>query len=88
MLALPDGEPTSSKKWGWDLFVSDAKMAIDEVKKISGYKKLFLAGNPFGGMLTMNYTSRHWQDDIKGFILLDEGNGGKYRLRIPLHDVM
>jgi len=35
-------------------------------------------------MLAMNYTSRYWQDDIKGLIELDGGSGGKYRLRIPI----
>jgi len=80
----PHEETAFMKEWGWDFFVSDAKMAIDEAKKISGYKKLFLGGQSFGGMLTMNYASRYWQDDLKGLILLDGGNGGKYRLRIPL----
>jgi hypothetical protein len=83
-LDTPAEETEFMKDWGWDFFVNDAKVAINKAKELSGFKKLFLAGESFGGMLAMNYTSRYWQDDIKGLIELDGGSGGKYRLRIPL----
>ena len=83
-LDTPGDETEFMKDWGWDFFVKDAKVAIDKAKELSGFKKVFLAGESFGGMLAMNYTSRYWQEDIKGLIELDGGSGGKYRLRIPL----
>jgi pimeloyl-ACP methyl ester carboxylesterase len=83
-LDTPADKTEFMKDWGWDFFVNDAKVAIDKAKELSGFKKIFLAGESFGGMLAMNYTSRYWQDDIKGLIELDGGNGGKYKLRIPL----
>ena len=70
-------------EWGWKMFMDDAKPAIMEVKNISGHNKMFIAGESFGGMLAMNYASVHWEEDLMGIILLDGGNGGKWRLRIP-----
>ena len=85
---IPEGLSGESlsfmKNWGWDLFVGDVKAAIEKSKDVSHREKVYLAGESFGGMLTMNYTSRYWQDDLLGFILLDGGNGGRFRLRIPL----
>jgi pimeloyl-ACP methyl ester carboxylesterase len=72
------------KDWGWDCFVSDIKEAIEQAKRLSGQNKLFLAGESFGGMLAMNYASKHWGEDLKGLILLDGGNGGRWKIRIPL----
>lgn len=69
------------KDWGWEVFLTDAKAAIDQVKEISGQPKVFLGGTSFGGMLAMNYAARYWKEDLRGLILLD---GGKWRLRIPM----
>ena len=85
---IPEGLSGKSlsfmKDWGWNFFVGDAKEAVEKAKEVSNRKKVYLAGDSFGGMLTMNYTSRYWKDDLLGFILLDGGNGGRFRLRIPL----
>ena len=72
------------KDWGWDCFVSDIKEAMEQAKRLSGQNKLFLAGESFGGMLAMNYASKYWGEDLKGLILLDGGNGGRWKIRIPL----
>ena len=85
---IPEGMPGNTlsfmKDWGWDFFVGDVKAAIEKAKEVSKREKVFLAGESFGGMLTMNYTSRYWKDDLLGFILLDGGNGGRFKLKIPL----
>jgi len=80
----PPKELGFMKDWGWELFIADAKAAIDQAKVISGQPKVFLGGTSFGGMLAMNYAALYWKDDLKGLILLDGANGGKWRIRIPL----
>ena len=70
--------------WGWDLFVEDAKAAIEKTKKVSGFNKVFIAGTSFGGMLSTTYASKYWKEDLKGIISLDGGNGGRWKIRIPL----
>lgn len=70
--------------WGWDLFVEDTKAAIEKTKKLSGYNKVFIAGTSFGGMLATTYSSKYWHDDLNGIVLLDGGNGGRWKIRIPL----
>ena len=72
------------KNWGWEWFIEDAKAAMEQAKILSGQKKLYLGGTSFGGMLAMNYAALHWKDDLKGLMLLDGGNGGRWRIRIPL----
>jgi pimeloyl-ACP methyl ester carboxylesterase len=63
--------------WGWKMFVEDAKLAINKVKEVSGADKIFIAGESFGGLMAMNYAAQYWEDDVKGIVLLDGGNGGK-----------
>lgn len=70
--------------WGWDLFVEDTKSAIEKTKELSGFSKVFIAGTSFGGMLSTTYASKYWKDDLMGIILLDGGNGGRWKIRIPL----
>ena len=70
--------------WGWDLFVEDGKAAIEKTKKVSGFNKVFIAGTSFGGMLSTTYASKYWKEDLKGIISLDGGNGGRWRIRIPM----
>jgi pimeloyl-ACP methyl ester carboxylesterase len=72
------------KDWGWECFISDIKEAMEQAKRLSGQKKLFLAGESFGGMLAMNFASKHYKEDLKGLMLLDGGNGGRWKIRIPL----
>ena len=45
--------------------MEDAELAVDKTREISG------------GMLAMNYASKHWEDDLNGIVLLDGGTGGK-----------
>ena len=73
-----------ASKWGWDHFVNDVKVAINKTKELSGFDKIFLAGQSFGGMLATTYASKYWAEDLKGIILLDGGNGGKWKLKIPV----
>ena len=35
-------------------------------------------------MLSTTYASKYWKDDLMGIILLDGGNGGRWKIRIPL----
>ncbi|MFX1360594.1 MAG: hypothetical protein ACFE8T_09665 [Promethearchaeota archaeon] len=64
--------------WGWDQWISDIKLAVDLAKEISGVKKIFLAGDSFGGSAAMNYASMYWEEDLKGILLRDGGTGAKY----------
>jgi pimeloyl-ACP methyl ester carboxylesterase len=70
--------------WGWNLFVEDTKEAIEKTKSLSGFDKVFIAGTSFGGMLATTYASKYWKNDLNGIILLDGGNGGRWKLRIPI----
>ncbi len=65
------------KNWGWEMYMEDAELSFDKAKEISGEDKLFLGGESFGGMLAMNYASKHWEEDLDGIVLLDGGTGGK-----------
>jgi pimeloyl-ACP methyl ester carboxylesterase len=64
-------------EWGWDQWISDIKEAVNKAKEVSGAKRIYLAGESFGGGAAMNYASKYWQQDLKGIILLDGGTGGK-----------
>jgi hypothetical protein len=85
---VPKNLSSSSTKfmadWGWDFFMEEAKVAIKKAKEISLRDKIFLAGESFGGMLAMNYATMNWREDLMGLILLDGGNGGRWRFRVPL----
>ncbi len=65
-------------EWGWDTWISDIKEAVELAKIISGVKRIYLAGESFGGSAAMNYASMYWQEDLKGIILRDGGTGTKY----------
>ena len=75
---------TFASQYGWDHFVGDVKVAINKIKEVSGFDKVFLAGESFGGMLSTVYASKYWKDDLAGIILLDGGNGSKWKLKIPI----
>ena len=75
---------TFASQYGWDHFVGDVKIAINKIKEISGFDKVYLAGESFGGMLATVYASKYWQEDLAGIILLDGGNGSKWKLKIPI----
>ena len=59
--------------WGYDQWISDIKEAVNKVKEVSGAKKIFIAGFSFGGFASMYYSTKYWQEDLKGIILLDGG---------------
>ena len=60
-----------ASNWGWDVYISDMKEAVDKTKSVSGFAKIFLAGMSFGENVAMYYASEYWQQDLKGLILLD-----------------
>ncbi|MEM3726023.1 MAG: alpha/beta fold hydrolase [Candidatus Bathyarchaeia archaeon] len=62
--------------WGWDQWISDIKEAVDKAKEVSGAKRIYLAGESFGGVAAINYASKYWKEDLKGLILLDPGASG------------
>jgi pimeloyl-ACP methyl ester carboxylesterase len=64
--------------WGWDQWISDIKAAVDLAKEVSGAKRIYMAGDSFGGSATMNYASKYWDEDLKGILLRDGGTGTKY----------
>ncbi|MFW9784584.1 MAG: M28 family peptidase, partial [Candidatus Heimdallarchaeota archaeon] len=43
--------------WGWDQWIGDIKEAVELSKAVSGVKRVYLAGDSFGGSATMNYAS-------------------------------
>jgi len=63
--------------WGWDQWISDIKECVEKIKEVSGAKRIYMAGESFGGSAAMNYASLYWEEDLKGIILLDGGPGGK-----------
>jgi pimeloyl-ACP methyl ester carboxylesterase len=63
--------------WGWTQWISDIKEAVDKAKVESSTAKVFLAGHSFGGIASMNYATKYWQEDLRGIILLDGGNATK-----------
>ena len=64
--------------WGWDQWISDIKEAVELAKVISGAKKVYLAGDSFGGSAASNYASMYWKEDLKGILLRDGGTASKY----------
>jgi pimeloyl-ACP methyl ester carboxylesterase len=64
--------------WGWDAWIGDIKKGVELAKEVSRVRKLFIAGDSFGGSAAMNYASLHWQEDLKGILLRDGGTGAKY----------
>ncbi len=69
---------TFMAEWGWDAWIGDIKKSVELAKEVSGVKKLFIAGDSFGGSAAMNYASLYWQEDLKGILLRDGGTGAKY----------
>jgi len=59
--------------WGYDQWISDVKEAVNMAKATSGVSRVFMAGQSFGGRITMNYATVYGQD-LRGIILLDGGN--------------
>ena len=57
--------------WGWDVYISDLKEAVDKAKAVSGYTKIFLTAMSLGGNVAMYYASEYWKQDLRGIILLD-----------------
>ena len=65
-------------EWGWDAWIGDIKEGVELAKEVSDVKKLFIAGDSFGGSAAMNYASLYWEEDLKGILLRDGGTGTKY----------
>ncbi len=63
---------SSTADWTYGVFREDIKTCIEAVKKISGAKKVFLAGRSRGGTQMFIYASKY-PGDIKGLISLDGG---------------
>lgn len=61
--------------WSYDQWVSDIKEAVDKAKEVSGAQKVFMSGKSFGGGVAMHYAAKYWQQDLRGIIMLDGGNG-------------
>lgn len=64
--------------WGWNQWLGDIKEAIELAKAVSGEKRVFLAGDSFGGGAMSNYASVYWEVDLKGIIPRDGGTTAKY----------
>ncbi len=73
--SLNDSQLSFMANWGYDQWMSDMKEAVEKVKEVSGYERIFLAGISFGGNVVMNHAAKYWQYDLKGIILLDAGPG-------------
>ena len=65
-------------EWGWDEWISDIKESVELAKVVSGVKRIYIAGDSFGGGAAMNYASMYWKEDLKGILLRDGGTGAKY----------
>ncbi|MFX0012145.1 MAG: serine aminopeptidase domain-containing protein, partial [Candidatus Hermodarchaeota archaeon] len=76
-LYLEPGDLSFMVNWGWDTWISDIKEAVELIKATSGVKKIYIAGDSFGGSAAMNYASLYWEEDLKGILLRDGGAGGK-----------
>ncbi len=63
--------------WGWDQWISDIDECVQKIKDITGKRKIFMAGQSFGGGAMENYAALHWKHNLKGLIGLDGGSGGK-----------
>jgi pimeloyl-ACP methyl ester carboxylesterase len=64
--------------WGWDYWIGDIKKAVELAKEVSEVRKVYIAGDSFGGSAAMNYASLYWEEDLKGILLRDGGTGAKY----------
>ncbi|WP_338603257.1 alpha/beta fold hydrolase [Sulfolobus tengchongensis] len=70
---LRDKQLSFMRNWGWNSWISDIKECVNFIKKDSDQQKIFIAGESFGGIASLNYSSIYWKDDVKGLILLDGG---------------
>ncbi|MFX1391858.1 MAG: alpha/beta hydrolase, partial [Promethearchaeota archaeon] len=61
--------------WGWDYWIGDIKKAVELAKEVSDVRKVYIAGDSFGGSAAMNYASLYWEEDLKGILLRDGGTG-------------
>jgi len=72
-ITLPASQLSFMAEWGWNQWISDIKEAVNKAKEVSGAKRIYLAGESFGGVAAMNYASKYWKEDLKGLIPLDPG---------------
>jgi pimeloyl-ACP methyl ester carboxylesterase len=66
-------EVASTATWTYGVYREDIKACVDEAKRITGAKKIFLGGRSRGGTQMFIYASKYWQEDLKGLIGLDGG---------------
>ena len=64
--------------WGWNQWLGDIKEAVELAKEVSGDKRVYLAGDSFGGGAMANYASVYWEEDLKGILPRDGGTVAKY----------
>ncbi|MFX1391737.1 MAG: hypothetical protein ACFE9Z_16865 [Promethearchaeota archaeon] len=64
--------------WGWNEWLGDIKEAINLAKVISGDRRVYLAGDSFGGGALANFASVFWEEDLKGILPRDGGTVAKY----------
>jgi hypothetical protein len=64
--------------WGWNEWLGDIKEAVNLAKAVSGDKRVYLAGDSFGGGAMSNYASVFWEEDLKGILPRDGGTTAKY----------
>ena len=76
-IMLSSSQLSFMENWGWDQWISDIKECVNKAKEVSGAKKIFMAGESFGGLATTNYATKYWREDLRGIILLDGGNATK-----------
>lgn len=65
-------ELKATAEWTYDVFREDIKACVELAKRLSGAKKLFLAGRSRGGTQTWMYSAKYAKD-LKGLISLDGG---------------
>ncbi|AAY80458.1 alpha/beta hydrolase [Sulfolobus acidocaldarius] len=58
--------------WGWEQWINDIKEVVEFIKEISSFKRVFLAGESFGGLATVNFATL-FPEDLESLILLDGG---------------
>ncbi|MFX1388087.1 MAG: alpha/beta hydrolase [Promethearchaeota archaeon] len=75
---LAPGDLSFMVDWGWNQWLSDIKEAVELAKAVSGEKRIFLAGDSFGGGAMANYASKYWEEDLKGILPRDGGTVAKY----------
>ncbi|HTY75182.1 MAG TPA: hypothetical protein VMD05_06420, partial [Candidatus Nanoarchaeia archaeon] len=73
-ITLNSSQVSFVKDWGWDVLMSDYREAVLKTKEVSGVSKIFMMGLGTGAIITKNYASEYWAQDLMGTILLSPQN--------------